>query len=398
MNRKVVVFSRFLPPEGGGAELATKIIVEKILAGKNDGEVVVVTGTTNPHLDVRNIGIRVVPLLKRSKPFNWLFTLRPPRWLYRLLSEASLIYIASNTLLPLAIIAKKVNPTARIVLHLHDHQVLTYTSAYCPPFRPGVGADFLFELRETGSWLKALGVASLSTLNIISSISLEYADLVICVSRLQCEVIRRHTGISPRKSIVVYNPIPRVPHVVKNLGEQVTLIYPGGGSFVKGFYTLLEALPRVVRYVDIVVIATKPLPRRAEKLLYMISKATSGKVRIIGKLPYQEYLSLHQRAWGLLHPSRCIDPLPYSVVEAILTNTTPIISWNVGLTDVLEKTRLREFIVKPGDSDDLAEKVEHFSSTSRYVVEAEVSKARNILISRIKESEELLRDILKTTM
>ena len=39
--------------------------------------------------------------------------------------------------------------------------------------------------------------------------------------------------------------------------------------------------------------------------------------------------------------------------------------------------------------------MEHFSSTSRYIVEAEVSKARNILVSRIKESEELPRDILK---
>jgi glycosyltransferase involved in cell wall biosynthesis len=91
---------------------------------------------------------------------------------------------------------------------------------------------------------------------------------------------------------------------------------------------------------------------------------------ILGRLPYSEYLKLHEHAWGLLFPSIWEEPLPYAVVESALLGTVPVASRVGGVPEVVEGTPAEEYLFAPGDAEELAEKVEMLASQPRdYVLE-----------------------------
>jgi glycosyltransferase involved in cell wall biosynthesis len=66
---------------------------------------------------------------------------------------------------------------------------------------------------------------------------------------------------------------------------------------------------------------------------------------------------LYRRAWALLFPSIWEEPLPYVVMEAMLTQTIPIASKVGGVLELIISDRLREFMFKPESSEELYEKI-----------------------------------------
>jgi glycosyltransferase involved in cell wall biosynthesis len=83
------------------------------------------------------------------------------------------------------------------------------------------------------------------------------------------------------------------------------------------------------------------------------------------RMPHSEYLKLHKRAWGLLFPSTCEEPLPYAVVESALLGTVPVASSVGGVPEVVEGTPAEEYLFAPGSAEELAEKVEMLASQPR---------------------------------
>jgi glycosyltransferase involved in cell wall biosynthesis len=86
---------------------------------------------------------------------------------------------------------------------------------------------------------------------------------------------------------------------------------------------------------------------------------------VLGRLPYSEYLKLHERAWGLLFPSIWEEPLPYAVVESAFLGTVPVASRVGGVPEVVEGTPAEEYLFAPGSAEGLAERVEALASQPR---------------------------------
>jgi len=205
---RLLVFSKFFWPEGSGAELATYLFIRRYLADRFD--VVVVSGTDKPIIDrgcCRYVAWNV--LRAGFKPAEWLLFAAKLRDVAKLIRWADIVYIPSHTLLPLAPIVKWVNPRVRVVLHVHNNQLLTYTSIVISDVGPGMRSDLLVELYENGSLLRALVSGSLSTSQMLYWLALLYSDAVIFVARRQLELIRKYGVRLPlKKAEVIYNPPP----------------------------------------------------------------------------------------------------------------------------------------------------------------------------------------------
>jgi glycosyltransferase involved in cell wall biosynthesis len=70
------------------------------------------------------------------------------------------------------------------------------------------------------------------------------------------------------------------------------------------------------------------------------------------------------RAWALVFPSICKEPLPYAVIEAMALSTIPIASEVGGVPEVLERTPTEEHLFKPRDVDGLMKRIMGLSSRS----------------------------------
>jgi len=66
----------------------------------------------------------------------------------------------------------------------------------------------------------------------------------------------------------------------------------------------------------------------------------------LGRIPREEFLRLHSRAWALLFPSINEEPLPYAVVEAAAVGTIPVAFRVGGVPEVVEGTPAENFLCK----------------------------------------------------
>jgi len=395
MKPKILVFTKLFWPEGGGAELATYLIVRDILSRYFD--VTIVSGTREPVVDVLKHAkyIHWDVLEAKFKPIEWLKVFASSNYIKKLVEHVDVIYIPSHTLVPVSIIAKKVKPEVKVVLHLHNYQLLTYTSVVLTGRGPDVTTDIMVERGEHSSVLRAILAGLGHYLNYLNRYSLNYVDEVMCVSKRQCEIILKYIPGLKGKTTVVYNPPPSLPHIEKRLGEEPVLIYAGGGSYVKGLHIVAKALARVLkRYrCKIYVIYGRKAKTSQKPLLERLSQRLDNKLRILNKLPHREYLRLHESSWGLLFPSLCEEPLPYAVVEASLLRTIPIASRAGGIVEILEKSPAERYLFTPGDIDEFINKLELLLSQSRSHIE-DIGLKLKEHVSRVFNPEDIERKIV----
>jgi glycosyltransferase involved in cell wall biosynthesis len=118
---------------------------------------------------------------------------------------------------------------------------------------------------------------------------------------------------------------------------------------VKGFHVLLELLRKVAkggvcRSCRFYAVAG----RGSEGPLKALSAALGGRLAVMDRMPRGEYLKLHGRAWGLLFPSVCEEPLPYAVVESALLGTVPVASRVSSVPEIVEGTSAEEHLAHRG--------------------------------------------------
>jgi len=366
MKPRILVLTKLFWPGGGGAELATYLIVKDILSKYFN--VTIVSGTRNPEPDIlkRSRYIHWGALESRYKPIEWIKTFMGIGWVRNLIEEANIVYIPSHTLIPLAIAVKALNPRAKVVLHLHNYQLLTYTSIVLASREPDAATDIVVELGEHKSLLRALITSFGHYINYINRLATILADKIICASCKQCEIISRHIPEVGNKAEVVYNPPPPIPTISKRLGEKPILVYAGGASYIKGFQTLLKALAKILRKYEAkaYIILGKASPRE-KAFVVKLAREVNGKLIPLDKLPHNEFLKLHEHAWALLYPSISEEPLPYVIVEAMLIGTIPVASRVGGVPEVVEGTAAEGFLFKPGSVEEFISKIESLVSLSK---------------------------------
>jgi len=361
---KLVVLSKLFWPEGGGAELATYILVKEVLSKHFD--VIVVSGTRKPHRDVLECCryIHWGVLESGYKPLEWLGVFSNLQTFRKLIEGADVVHIPSHTLIPLAVAVKRVKPDMRVVIHLHNYQPLTFTSVKLAERGPDLATDILVELGESRSLFRAVASGIGHYINALNRVALRYADRVICVSKRQCEIIEKYTPEVRGRTAVVYNPLLPMPGIEKNPDEAPTILYLGGGSHIKGFHIAVEIFAEILARHDCRVYVTygRNIRPGQVKLLEKLSKRFSGRLAALGRLPHEELFKLYSKAWALLFPSVYEEPLPYAVLEAVATGTIPVAFRVGGVQEIVGGTRAEKFLCEPNNIECLKEKFEEVLS------------------------------------
>ena len=236
-KQKVLMTTKLFWPEGGGGELATYLIAKDMLS--KHFELTVVSGTRRPAADILEHCKYVWWHLftEKYKPIEWLKLIENTKQFARLVKQADIVYIPSHTLLPLAIITKRIKPSVRVVVHLHNYQPLTYTSVMLACRGPDMAIDLIVERCEHESLLRAVFAGIGHNINLVNRFASHYADRVICVSRRQAEVISNRAPELKHKIKVVYSPLPETPPLEEKFANP-TFTFAGGGATLRAFMCL----------------------------------------------------------------------------------------------------------------------------------------------------------------
>lgn len=401
MVQRVLVLGPFWP-EGSGGALATYLIV-RLLAGQGDLDVTVATGTREP-ARINNVKFIVDPMLRAASKLELLLRLANPLARHRyeeLIRRFDVLYIPSysSSGYPLIPIAKRLGK--KVVVHLHDYQPFSYNSVIPAEetrrrnsILDSISYEARYEVYEHGSLRRAV-LGSLATpITVLLRLWVRQADVIVCVSRRQAEIVAEMAPELRGKIRVIYNPPPEVPPVEKRLGDPLFL-YLGGDSYIKGFYVLLEATWQVLkRHPEVRFLLAGGFKDSGKLLLEKLSKRFSGAYNLLGYLEHEDVLKLHGRSYALLFPSIHEEPLPYAVLESMLAGTIPIASRVGGVLEIVKDTPAEEMMFTPGDVYELVDLIELILSMSKEQLIDIGGKLRET-VSRRFDNEKIKQELLK---
>jgi len=384
-NLRILVVSERYWPDGRGAELATHLIIE-ILSRRYD--ITVVTGSINIH-KVPNVSYVFEPLLsKRSRPILWLNLLKLVKIqrFQKLLREHDVIYIPRFAL-PLIPYAKREN--RKVIVHLHDYVLISNAMAILAPFEEHkcrILEDDL-KLLCIESFGYCIGAHLFWWMPKLAKKWILQADKVVCVSKRQAEIITDRIPELRDRVEVVYNPLPSelvVNELKKELDNTPTFLYVNGDSYVKGFHVLLQAMKQLgkqgakIRFI----LAGRYSLESLSALRRLSEIYRNLEIEVMGRVEYSKLPELHQKAWALVFPSICEEPLPYAVVEAMVLGTIPIASKIGGVIEIIEGCDAIKFTFRPSNVVEVVEKIKVVSSLDKQDLEKLGDELRKIVLQR----------------
>lgn len=93
------------------------------------------------------------------------------------------------------------------------------------------------------------------------------------------------------------------------------------------------------------------------KLFDILNRRISNSYKVLGYVPRESLLKLHSESYALLFPSICEEPLPYAVLESMLTGTIPIASRVGGVPEIVQGTYAERMLFTPGSMDELVDRM-----------------------------------------
>ena len=165
---------------------------------------------------------------------------------------------------------------------------------------------------------------------------------------------------------------------------------------MKGFHILLGAIRELGKSgAKAGFILTSSYDRESLKLLRGLrDKYPNLEINVVGKVRYSELINLHKEAWALVFPSILEEPLPYSVVGAMLMGTTPIASKVGGVPEITEGSPAEELLFAPNYLEELVKNMVIVTSMSPEQLVKLGFSLRNSTLKRFSNditSKELIR-------
>jgi len=367
MDPRILVISEIFWPEGGGAELATYLVLQLL---KREGyNITVVTGTENPR-PIKGVSFIYTPLLRyENRILRWIrmLELTQQQTFQNLMQKHDIVYIplAAYPLIPAAKSRKK-----KIIVHLHNFMSTRYYGIKYAnePDKLPMFQEFKLaikhELHVHNSIPRALLLAPSFTLYVLSKHWIQQADAIICGSKRQFEIVKRVMPNIRHKIKIIYNPLPHVNPLPKKL-EKPIFLYLGGDSYIKGFHILLKASLKILkRYSDVNFNLVGSFKDTNKLLIEKLNMRFRGAYSLLSRLEHDEVLRLHSSAYALLFPSIVEEPLPYAIIESMLCGTIPIASRVGGVLEIVQGTYAEKMLFPPNDVDRLVERIESILSLS----------------------------------
>lgn len=323
----------------------------------------VVHGTKDPKM-VKSVDYIYTELLSvRDKHRLWLncFALAKQAWFVEAIRKCDVVYIPRYCY-PLIPFAKKLGK--RVVVHLHDYQPISYNAVvFNAEERSSISDVVKIEILEHNSIPRAIFGAFTEPMTRLARAWLREADVLICVSRRQAEIISRRLPELASKIRVVYNPLPETPSLEEKF-EKPTFTHAGGGSYLKGFYVFIQAslnlLKRGKRAIFAILGNLRPQHTNTLNRLKHV-----GTYKIFSHVPHEDALRLYSKSHAVLFPSICEEPLPYVVMESMAMGTIPIASRIGGIPEIVEGTYAERMLFTLGDAKELVNRIEEVLSLSK---------------------------------
>lgn len=176
--------------------------------------------------------------------------------------------------------------------------------------------------------------------------------------------------------------------ILKQLPQARTKIIPGGFTSIegekkkiagnlfkilsvgalkprKGFHTLIEAMKKLKDGTVLDIVGTKKSLAYTERLEKMITDMHLSQVKLRGSIPQDELDTLYAEADLFVlaseHDGHAFEGLGLVYLEALAQSVPVIGTYDSGAEDVIQDG-VNGFLVKPGDIDDLANKIQELQS------------------------------------
>ncbi len=393
MKPKILLLTKYVWPEGSGAELATCKYIE-LLSGDF---IIDVLSSTKPLLALKSVGKYInnyyyaAYLRNEFKVFDWVNILLTHRdELLRILSKGyDIIYITTRTLYPITLLFKN-NLPARIVIHVHDYQPITYTASWYMGVNSRLNNDILYEYFETSDLLRIIYSGYASWINTINLLSICRSDLVITVSNRQREILSEKARCLRNRIITLYNP-PLNINIDKKPSRK--LVFMGGSSFSKGLHLVLGIVSKLLSSGYKVYLTKIP-----SGITHYFSKLRRYGLFAMGKLSYKSLLELLSISMATLHPSLYEEPLPYAIIESIETLNIPIASKVGGIPELLKGTFLEKYLFNPWSINDFIRAINYFLETNYWDVFEDLVKIRGFIRDKLfRSSRKITKYLIKVT-
>jgi glycosyltransferase involved in cell wall biosynthesis len=389
----ILIVSEKVFPEGGGAELATHLILQ-LLSSKGFG-ITVLTGTRQPML-LKGVNYVYSPYLKANyKVVLWKnsIIMDNMKWFVKLVNRVDILYIPGIAY-PLISVAK--NQNKKVIVHLHNYQPISYSQFFfygqTNRFSDSLKASVKFGLFECESLIKSLVSAYLTPINLLNILWLNKADIIICVSQRQAEIVSNFISNLAYKIRVIYNPLPENLPIEKKY-ENPTFTYAGGGSYVKGFYILMQGALRILKHgSNVNFVLAGNLKYKQREIIRNLNNIFAEKFKSLGFLSYQDILRLYSKSHAVLFPSICEEPLPYVIMEAMAMGTIPIASKVGGIPEIVQGTYAEKMLFEPENIEEFVDKMESLLTLSTDRIKDIGFGLREVMLKRFskeKVSEEL---------
>ena len=199
------------------------------------------------------------------------------------------------------------------------------------------------------SWLKAWFHQELKK---------KYIDYFICPSNILAEHLKNNVGIDSSKIGIVKHFIEwEQPAEAKNSYDKKDILYVGRLSEEKGIEYLIQAIPKIKEEhpeIELHIIGEGNIKQNLKDLTNKLE--IEDKVLFHGYLPHENLATRYRKSSVFVLPSVCMENAPLTILEA-MSQGISIITTNIGGQAELIQDGVNGLLVKPGDTEDLAEKI-----------------------------------------
>jgi glycosyltransferase involved in cell wall biosynthesis len=184
-----------------------------------------------------------------------------------------------------------------------------------------------------------------------------YVDFFICPSNIFAEHLKNKVSINSNKVKVVPHFIEWESFTETKNPNNKNILYIGRLSEEKGIEYLIHAIPKISREhpeIELHIIGEGNIKQNLNDLTNKLE--IEDKVLFHGYLPHDNLAIMYRKSSVFVLPSVCMENAPLTILEA-MSQGTPVITTNIGGQAELVKNGVNGLLVKPGDPEDLAEKI-----------------------------------------
>ena len=372
---RILVVTNYFPPQYlGGAELSALNSCRGLLQRGHEVSVLVVNNRTAEPVDVQ-YSVQNIPVHKvsyRSFLANHSLVQTFGSRVYRTVvaeirrMRPDLVHVhnvSGATLAPFVACRRLGVP---VVLTLHDHWLLCPNNmlyrgdgSLCDPVQ---GSGYCKQCyRRYDYWARVprrrqVLARLVRNVRIFISPSRKLVDLHVAAGydRQRFRVVPY--GVDPALSRSLSSAV--LQEYMSQRGRFRTLLFAGAIVETKGVRTLVEALPRLIKYVDRLrlLVAGWGNPR----LLGDLERFNPTVVSLLGRVPFEEMRALYAAADLTVVPSVWYDNSPMVIYESLLAGT-PVVGSEIGGIPELIQPGRTGYLFPAGDARALTERViQHF--------------------------------------